>query len=47
MYGAEESQIVMLCGYILLYNVKDLCVSLARSVLCPISPEDGEMQRIS
>ena len=33
------------CGYILPYSVKDPCDSLARSVLCPINPEDGEMQR--
>ena len=35
------------CGYILPYNVKDLGGSLAGSVICPISPEDGEMQRIT
>ncbi len=35
------------CGYILPYNVKDLGGSLARSVICPVNPEDGEMQRIS
>lgn len=35
------------CGYILPYNPADLGGSLTRSVPCPMSPEDGEMRRIT
>lgn len=35
------------CGYILPYDAKNLGGSLARSVACPINPEDGAMQRIT